>query len=167
MTPGSLISQRFHNLFYIFAIRINRNEVNILLFKYDQWVLKCSFSMMPLNLDLCSERNRWIFQRFPGCPWLHDDVIKWRHFPRHWPFVREIHRQPVNFPHKGQWRGALTFSLICAWINGWVNNGDAGDLRRHRAHYDVPVMVSPLMTTWYHFVCCVLTTWCSWPFHYD
>ena len=22
----------------------------------------------------------------------HDEVIEWRHFPRYWPFVREIHR---------------------------------------------------------------------------
>ena len=44
---------------------------------------------------------------------------------------------PVNSPHKGQWRGALMFSLICVWINGWVNNPEAGDLRRYRAHYDV------------------------------
>ena len=57
----------------------------------------------------------------------HDDVIKWKHFPRYWPFVRGIHRSPVNSPHKGQWRGALMFSLICAWINGWVNNREAGD----------------------------------------
>ena len=71
---------------------------------------------------------------------IHDDVIKWKHFPRLWPFVREIHRSPVNSPHKGQWRGALMFSLICAWINGWVKNREAGDLRRHRAHYDVNVM---------------------------
>ena len=42
--------------------------------------------------------------------------------------------------HKGQWRGALMFSLICAWINGSVNNREAGDLRRYRAHYDVTVM---------------------------
>ena len=42
--------------------------------------------------------------------------------------------------HKGQWRGALMFSLICAWINRWVNNGEAGDLRRYRAHYDVIVV---------------------------
>ena len=47
---------------------------------------------------------------------------------------------PVNSPHKGQWCGALIFSLICVWINGWVNNRDAGDFRRHRAHYDVTVM---------------------------
>ena len=47
---------------------------------------------------------------------------------------------PVNSLHKGQWRGALMFSLICARINGWVNNRDAGDLRRHRTHYDVIVM---------------------------
>ena len=57
-------------------------------------------------------------------------------FPRYWPFVRGIHRSPVNSPHKGQWRGALTFSLICAWTNGWANNREAGDLRRHRAHHD-------------------------------
>ena len=74
---------------------------------------------------------------------LHDDVIKWKHFPRYWPFVWGIHRSPVNSPHKGQWRGALMFSLIC--INGWVNNGEAGDLRRHRSHYDVIVMDNCLM----------------------
>ena len=61
-------------------------------------------------------------------------------FPRYWPFVRGIHRSPVNSPHKGQWRGALMFSLICAWTNRWVNNRDAGDLRRHRAHYDATIM---------------------------
>ena len=71
----------------------------------------------------------------------HDDVIKWKHFPRNWPFVREIHRSPVNFPHKGQWRGALMYSLIYAWINDWVNNHEAGDLRRQHGHYDVIVMV--------------------------
>ena len=70
----------------------------------------------------------------------HDDVIKWKHFPCHWPFVREIHRSPVNSPHKGQWRGALMFSLIFAWIYGWVNNREAGDWRRHHAYYDVIVM---------------------------
>ena len=45
-----------------------------------------------------------------------------------------------EFPSQGQWRGALMLSLIYAWINGWVNNREAGDLRRHRAHYDVTVM---------------------------
>ena len=70
----------------------------------------------------------------------HDDVIKWKHFPRYWPFVRGIHRSPVNSTHKGQWRRALMFSLIRAWINRWVNNREAGDLRRYRAHYDVIVM---------------------------
>ena len=45
-----------------------------------------------------------------------------------------------EFPYKGQWRGALIFSLICAWTNGWVNNREAGNLRRHRAHYDVTLM---------------------------
>ena len=75
---------------------------------------------------------------------LHDDVIKWKHFPRNWPFVRGIHRQ---------WRGALMFSLICVWINGWVNNREAGDFRRHRGHYDVIVMIiNPMECT----DCCVM-----------
>ena len=69
----------------------------------------------------------------------HDDVIKWKHFPRYWPFVWGIHRSPVISLHKGQWRGALMFSLICAWINAGVNNREARVLRRHRAHYDVIV----------------------------
>ena len=56
----------------------------------------------------------------------HDDVFKWKHFPRYWPFVRGIHRPPVNPPHKDQWRGAL---------------------RRHRAHYDVIVM-TPTNGAW-------------------
>ena len=70
----------------------------------------------------------------------HDDVIKWKHFTRYWPFVQGIHRSPVNSPHKGQWRGALMFFFICAWINSWVNNSETGDLRRYRAHYEVTVM---------------------------
>ena len=70
----------------------------------------------------------------------HDDVIKWKHFPRNWPFVRGIHRSPVTSPHKGQWPGVLMFSLICARTKGWGNNGKAGDLRRYRAHYDVIVI---------------------------
>ena len=84
----------------------------------------------------------------------HDDVIKWKHFPCYWPFVRGIHRWPVNSPHKGQCRGALMFSLICAWIKGEVNNREAGDLRRHRAHCDVTVMVNRIIWTkfesWYN-----------------
>ena len=68
------------------------------------------------------------------------DFIKWKHFPGYWPFVWGIHRSPVNSTQKGQWRGALMFSLIYARINGWVNIGEADDLRRHHPHNDVIVM---------------------------
>ena len=74
------------------------------------------------------------------CTRHHGDVIKWKHFPRYWPFAWGIHPLPVNSPHKGLWGGALLFSFICAWINHCVNNHEAGDLRRRRAHYDVIVM---------------------------
>ena len=62
----------------------------------------------------------------------------------------------VNSPHKGQWRGALVFSLICVWINDWVNNREACDLRRYRAQYGVTVMwfVASLDTRTYAQVQC-------------
>ena len=71
----------------------------------------------------------------------HDDVIKWKLFPRYWPLCGEFTGLRCNSPHKGQWRGALIFSFMCVWINGWVNNRKAGDLRCCHAHYDVSVMI--------------------------
>ena len=63
-------------------------------------------------------------------------------------WLRVIHRSPVNSPHTDQWRGALMFSLNCFWTNGWVNNQDAGDLRRHHTHYDVTVMWCRIVIQW-------------------
>ena len=72
---------------------------------------------------------------------VHDDDIKCKHFPCYCPFVRGIHRSPVDSPHKDQWRGALILSLICAWTNSWANNRNADDLRPHSAHYGVTLML--------------------------
>ena len=74
----------------------------------------------------------------------HDDVIKWKHFPRYWPFVRGIHRSRWIPRTKVSDAELFMFSLVCVWINNWVNNRVAGDLRRHRAHYDVTVMNIPV-----------------------
>ena len=68
----------------------------------------------------------------------HDDVIKWKYFPLYWPFVRGIHRSSVNSAHKGQWRGALMYPLIClntllskqSW--GWWFETPSRSLWRHR-----------------------------------
>ena len=115
-------------------------------------VINCTKIELPVKCDIKLYRNtfqtlfeHWFIlikrnERNTYMVYVHDDVIKWKHIPRYWPFVRGIHRSPVNSPHKGQWRGALIFTLICARINGWVNNREAGDLRRYRAHYDVIVM---------------------------
>ena len=79
-------------------------------------------------------------------------MLWWRHLVETFFALLAIcaGKSPVTdeFPTQGQWRGSLMFSLICVWINGWVNNREAGDLRRYRAHYDVIVMriVVPLIT---------------------
>ena len=66
----------------------------------------------------------------------------WRHqniFPRYWSYGRGIHRSSMNSLHKGQWRGALMFSLFCAlnkplskqsW--GWWFETPSRSLWRHR-----------------------------------
>ena len=106
---------------------------------------KTDVDFAPITISLIvlqrkRERRVWWSERRTGDA-LHDDVIKGKHFPCYWPFVRGIHRSPVNSPHKSQWRRALMFSLMYAWINGWANNREAGYSKRHHAHYDVTVMV--------------------------
>ena len=108
--------------------------------KTDPVSCKISSQIIISNL-LIPEWNGKHLQTFSNVfSWIHDDVIKWKHFLRYWPFVRGIHWSPVNSPHKGQWCGALMFCLICVWINSWINNRKDGDLRRYRAHYDDIVM---------------------------
>ena len=80
------------------------------------------------------------------CPW-------WRHQMEKFSALLALcagnSPVPVNSPHKGQWRGALMFILICARINDWVNNREAGDLRRLLDHYDVSVMSKLCVTGLY------------------
>ena len=75
----------------------------------------------------------------------HDDVIKWKHFPRYWTFVRGIHRSRWMPRTKASDAGLWCF-LWCFlhWINDWVNNRQAGDLYRYPTHFDVIVMVPML-----------------------
>ena len=123
------------------------------------------------HMDIDTHRNTNT-QRPVLLQWRHRRLTWWRHQMETFSALLAIcagnSPVPVNPPHKGQCRGALMFSLIYAWINGWVNNREAGDLRRHRAHYDVIVMKclkspqfawlfnNPLMLT--------ATTKTLWPF---
>ena len=99
----------------------------------------CEIYLFPAMINACDSS---IFSRFIT----HDDVIKWRYFWRNFPFVQGSYRSPLNSSHKGPWRGALIFPLICAWINGWVNNRESGDSGRHNNHYEVTAMATaPLL----------------------
>ena len=107
------------------------------------------------------------FSYFDSTYWVREECLKWKHWYHNHLFWIEIgvwsmawwrHQMETfsallalcagNSPVKGQWCGALMFPLICAWINGWVNNREAGDLIRHRAHYDVTVMRQAVATHW-------------------
>ena len=103
----------------------SRKEVGNMWVPCHPAAISCTYIVMPISQVISTG-------------WRH----QLKHFSRYWPFVREIHRWPVNSPHKGQWRGALMFFFICAWMHGWVNNRQAGDLRRPWANFDVTVMTS-------------------------
>ena len=128
----------FFNLFVWFSVIIKENWN----FSIECWKMKFQHNGTCITFSHCAQSYWYWKWNIPG-ELGHDDVIKWKHFPRYWPSVRGIHRWPVNSLHKGQWRGASLLSLISAWINCWVNNSKAGDLIRHRAHYDVILMPIP------------------------
>ena len=105
-------------------------------------------SLTCLDIPLCADTNSQAYfvpcwtetRRVYTCmralsvsPWWR---LKWKHFLRYWSFVRE------STALKGQWRGALMFSLICAWRRGKTNSLNTGDLRRHVAHCGVTVVKS-------------------------
>ena len=91
--------------------------------RYEIWHLSCTSIVLPVwSIYSCMRPE--FKQQIPwgmlylARPWW---LIKWKHlwhFPRCWPFMRGIHRSTVDSPHKGQWSGALMFSLMCAWTNG-------------------------------------------------
>ena len=69
------------------------------------------------------------------CDWWDLSGTGMKHFPRYRALFKVNPRPPVDSPHKGQWRGALAFSLIFSWTNSWANSRDAGDLMiRHGAN---------------------------------
>ena len=108
---------------------------------YSTWWITSSIKTPHVNCKCTLDmRRRILYKKWVSRAVTHDAVLKWKHFSCYWPFVRGIYRSPMNAPYKGQWRGDLILSLICVWINGWVNHHEAGDLRRYRAHYDVTVM---------------------------
>ena len=107
-----------------------------------------SAKWLPFCLALNVQTPRWHYGKLIMACFLrmgkHQFFPWWRHQMETFSALLAIctgnHRSPVNYPHKGHWRGALMFSLICVWINDWVNNREAGDLRRYRPHYDAIVM---------------------------
>ena len=100
---------RSSNIFIFEAqiIELSFKRIRWLFWMDEMWKQMSSYTDSKLNAN---------HERMASYVWriCHYDVIKWTHFPRYWPFVRGIHLSPMNSPHKGQWRGALMFCLICA-----------------------------------------------------
>ena len=111
-------------------------------------------SIIPDFVGLLSRKRTHIIRmmKWPVKAFFLDDAIKWKHFLRYWPFVKEIPWSSVDSSHKGQWRRALMCSLICAWTNRWANNRDVNEFRRHHALYDVTVKC-----VWYRVTCMKIT----------
>ena len=117
-------------------------------------------SWVDISINPSRCRRFFVFGTLPWCSlkcyvarrsvWnYHDDVVKWKHYPRYWPFGRGIHWSPMDSTHKGQWRGALMFLWSAPKGNGWANNRDTDDLDSNRLHYNVnPMMIE--RHSWLH-----------------
>ena len=117
-----------------------RNYDRLCFHKYNPLAERKIQSYKPMTLwEQACLRKKWNKKAFPLSWWRH----QMSHFPRYCPFVRDRDRPP----HKGQWRGPLMFSLICVWSNSWANNGDAGDMKRRRAHWDITAMSTQNLIT--------------------
>ena len=92
--------------------------------------------LTPLDLFI-SQISGWDLLEFGITHTYHDDVIKWKQFPRYCPFVQGIHRSPVDSPHKGivTW----TFDvLLSVRTNCWTKTWLAGNLTRRGGHLTLP-----------------------------
>ena len=139
-----MISQTSQNIMLIsctlvnFSWHLNAREAI-------KWCMPAAVNVAKLDLVAGTFRHGC-------CLWsclctFHDDIIKWKHFPRYWPFVGGIYLWLVDSPQKGQWRGALMFSFIRAWTTSWANNGGTSDSRCYFAHYDVTLMLHIFVKT--------------------
>ena len=103
-----------------------------------------SMIKMGLNnhtLECCLTRAAWEAACLTWQPVLHHYYsIKWKHFPRYWPFVRGIHGSSVDSRHKGPVTRIFDDLFNVSLKKGVKNNGMAVDLRRRDAHRDVTVV---------------------------
>ena len=115
----------YTNWYWMWVVLCEYQHLNLVKLQVYFYIFKLANSISNPFFNICINRA-------------YDDVIKRKHHPRYWIFVRGIHRSRVNSHHKGQ------------WINGWVNGREAGDLRRHRAHFSVIVMPISVETSRQH-----------------
>ena len=132
--------------FLLSAVFSKISHISLVLFWTDRW-WPAAFTRTSHHLPGPQARQHTSVQPLITSLGKDGDITSWDvmtssngNFLRYWPCVRGIHRWQVDSPHKGEWLGALMFSLICAWTNGWANNRDAGDFRYHCAHYKITVI---------------------------
>ena len=110
----------------------------------------CPIYSCTCTVYMCVTRPQWVNAIHDSASrvlyivcWTGSQILTWswcRQMETYSALLTLYEGDPLDSPHKGQWRGALMFSLICAWTNGWANSRDTGDLGCHHALYDVTVM---------------------------
>ena len=133
------------------GVTINFRLINLHSFNYVQWMQNArEDNVFALKYTAISPEVPWDFLSL-HCTYILNEVVRWQKGDvKTWKVnmstflvsnvdkrvcLQMLHNGILAISSKvikGQWRKALMFSLICAWINRWVNNRETGDLRRHR-----------------------------------
>ena len=126
------------NIMNILSIITNSQYLSFLS-KYSQKMLRSTFLLWNGAFwDICLLHcGIWLSSycntKFSQDWFRHQAIIDY--LLQSWSIINEVFWHSFEGSHR-----ALMFSLICAWMNDWVNNREAGDLRHHRAHYDITLM---------------------------
>ena len=105
-------------------------------------MIRLYLSSSKLMFNDCTTKP-WAYFMGLYCAFLvHDDAMTWKRNRRYWPFVRGIHRWPVDSHHKGPLTRALMVSFMLVLTNSWTNTRVAVDLRHHAARV---IMVMSLL----------------------
>ena len=139
--PGHYLNQCWLIVNYTSTSKFQWNFDQFQTFSFRKIELEYGVCNMTTTLFRLRCVSWWMAHQVRGNRHGHGDVIKWKHFPRYCPLCGEFtgHRwiPLTKVSNTELW----CFLWSAPWINGWVNNREAGDLRRHRVHYDAILMI--------------------------
>ena len=132
-------------------MNMNRIMENLVLTSFRMFVICYSFRadyrLAPSQWEtalLCNDFSHWLGANLESpLPFIyHGDVMTWKWFMHHWPFVRESTAQPWNPHTRGQWCGAVSLGV------------NLSDKQSRGWWFQMPQRLFDITVTWFFLYSC-------------